>query len=93
MALKKTVSTAKTTKKTINSIDPSTQLRNAVVEGMQEVKAKDIVCIDLRNIKNAVADFFVICHADSSTHIDVVGTEFDIFVDDVPLMRRGRFLI
>ena len=29
----------------------------------------------------------------SSTHIDVVGTEFDIWVDDVQLMRRGRFLI
>jgi leucyl aminopeptidase (aminopeptidase T) len=29
----------------------------------------------------------------SSTHIDVVGTEFDIFVDDEPIMRRGQFLI
>jgi leucyl aminopeptidase (aminopeptidase T) len=29
----------------------------------------------------------------SSTHIDVVGTEFDIWVDDVPLMRRGKFLL
>src|SRR5579863_6230295 len=29
----------------------------------------------------------------SSTHIDVVGTEFDIWVDEVQLMRRGRFLI
>jgi leucyl aminopeptidase (aminopeptidase T) len=29
----------------------------------------------------------------SSTHIDVVGTEFDIWVDDTPLMRRGAFLV
>ncbi len=29
----------------------------------------------------------------SSTHIDVVGTDFDIFVDDEPIMRRGQFLI
>ena len=29
----------------------------------------------------------------SSTHIDVVGTEFDIVVDDVPLMKAGQFLI
>jgi aminopeptidase len=29
----------------------------------------------------------------SSTHIDVVGTEFDIWVDEVPLMRGGKFLI
>lgn len=29
----------------------------------------------------------------SSTHIDVVGTEFDIWVDDTPLMKRGTFLV
>ena len=29
----------------------------------------------------------------SRTHIDVVGTEFDIFIDNEPVMQRGRFLI
>ncbi len=29
----------------------------------------------------------------SSTHIDVVGAEFDIWVDDDKIMERGRFLI
>lgn len=29
----------------------------------------------------------------SKTHIDVVGTEFDIIVDGTPLMRSGKFLI
>ena len=29
----------------------------------------------------------------SSTHIDVVGTKFDIWVDDRQIMRQGRFLI
>lgn len=29
----------------------------------------------------------------SSTHIDVVGTQFDIWVDDTPLMERGTFLV
>ncbi len=29
----------------------------------------------------------------SSTHIDVVGREFDIWIDDEPIMRRGQFLI
>jgi len=30
---------------------------------------------------------------DSSTHIDVVGTNFDIWADDVQIMREGQFLI
>jgi leucyl aminopeptidase (aminopeptidase T) len=29
----------------------------------------------------------------SSTHIDVVGTEFDVWADDRPIMRRGTFLV
>jgi leucyl aminopeptidase (aminopeptidase T) len=30
---------------------------------------------------------------DSSTHIDVVGTEFDIWADDRQIMRAGQFLV
>lgn len=30
---------------------------------------------------------------DSSTHIDVVGREFDIWVDDEQIMQKGQFLI
>ena len=30
---------------------------------------------------------------DSRTHIDVVGLEFDIWADDRPIMRGGRFLV
>ena len=30
---------------------------------------------------------------DSSTHIDVVGTNFDIWADDQQIMRGGKFLI
>jgi aminopeptidase len=29
----------------------------------------------------------------SSTHIDVVGTRFDIWIDEQPIMKNGRFLI
>src|SRR5262249_57082018 len=30
---------------------------------------------------------------DSSTHIDVVGTQFDIWPDDLQIIRAGQFLI
>jgi aminopeptidase len=29
----------------------------------------------------------------SSTHIDVVGTDFDVWADDEQIMSRGRFLV
>lgn len=45
-------------------------LCDAIVEGMQENKAQDIVVLDLREIGNAVCDFFVICSGESSTQVD-----------------------
>ena len=49
-------------------------LCDAIVEGMQENKAKDIVVLDLRNISSAVCDFFVICSGESSTQVDGIST-------------------
>ncbi len=48
----------------------SQKLCDAIVEGMQENKAKDIVVLDLRNIESAVTDFFVICSGESMVQVD-----------------------
>ena len=37
------------------------KLTKAIIRGMQEKKATEIVLMDLREARNAVADFFVIC--------------------------------
>jgi len=52
----------------------SRRLCDAIVEGMQENKAKDIVVLDLRKISNSVCDFFVICSGESSTQVDGIST-------------------
>ena len=36
----------------------SKELSNIIVFGMQEKKAEDIMVLDLKKVKNAVADFF-----------------------------------
>ena len=55
----------------------SEQLSQVVVKGMQEMKAEDIVVMDLRSVNNAVADFFVICSGNSDTHIDAIAESVD----------------
>jgi ribosome-associated protein len=55
-------------------------MRDEIISGMQEKKAKEIVCIDLRNIKNAIADFFVICHADSKPHVEAIADSVEEYV-------------
>jgi ribosome-associated protein len=54
----------------INQEVDSEILCKAIVEGMQEIKAQDITIIDLRNVTNAVSDFFVICSGESTTQVD-----------------------
>ena len=48
----------------------SEKLCDAIVEGMQDNKAKDIVVLDLRGIESSVCDFFVICTGESTTQFD-----------------------
>ncbi|WP_017256982.1 ribosome silencing factor [Pedobacter arcticus] len=50
----------------------STSLSEAIVHGIQEKKGNEIVRLDLRNIHSSVADFFVVCHADSSTQVKAI---------------------
>ncbi|MGQ1908676.1 ribosome silencing factor [Marinifilum sp. RC60d5] len=47
----------------------SEELVEAIIEGLQENKAEDIVKIDLRNIDSSVCKYFVICNGTSSTHV------------------------
>ncbi|WP_420148674.1 ribosome silencing factor [Spirosoma sp.] len=53
------------------------QIRDFVVRGMQEKKAQDIVVMDLRNVKNAICDYFVLCSGNSDTQIDAISTSIE----------------
>ncbi len=48
------------------------QFRDFVVHGMLEKKGQDVVVMDLRNVKNAICDYFVICSGTSDTQIDAI---------------------
>jgi ribosome-associated protein len=52
-------------------------LCDAIVKGMQEKKAADILILDLRKVKNAVADFFVICSGSSDKQLDAIADSVD----------------
>lgn len=54
-------------------IDSKT-LCDSIVEGMKENKGKNITVLDLREIKNSVCDFFVICSGDSTAHVDGISS-------------------
>jgi ribosome-associated protein len=72
----------------------SDALVKLIVQGMQEKKAASITIMDLRKVKSAVADFFVICSANSDTQVDAI---MDSVYDEVkkaigqnPWQQEGR---
>lgn len=66
-------------RKKASSADPE-KLSELIVKGMQEKKATDIVVMDLRKVKNAVADFFIICSGSSDRQLDAIADSVDEFV-------------
>jgi ribosome-associated protein len=50
----------------------STSLAELIVEGLLEKKAHNITILNLSEIQNRVADIFVICDADSTTHVNAI---------------------
>ena len=69
------------------------QLVDAVVHGMEELKAHDIVVMDLRKVPNALSDYFVVCHGTSNTQVqaiaDSVEKETFRLLQDEPAHSEG----
>ena len=66
----------KTPRETTVSTNPKPRpaLLNAIIEGLEERKAKNIVVLDMHKIHNRSFDYFVIADADSSTHVDAIAS-------------------
>jgi len=74
-------------------INESTYISELAIHGMQEKKGNDLVRLDLRNINSSVADYFVICHADSATQVKAIANsvEEEIYkaVQQEPWRKEG----
>lgn len=73
--------------------DPTEFLAWAVAQGMFERKAEDIKILDMRNVKSASTDFFVICHAESDKQVEAIARSVDEEVkkltNETPWHREG----
>lgn len=55
----------------------SEELSQLVVKGMQERKATNIVVMDMRNVKNAFTDYFVVASGTSDTQVEAIAESVD----------------
>jgi len=61
-------------------MDESAMLADIVIKGIQEKKGNEIVCLNLKKIHNAVCDYFIICHAESTTQVEAIANSVDFEV-------------
>jgi len=55
----------------------SEELSQLIVKGMEERKAEDIKVLDLREVKGAISDFFIICSGNSDTQIQAIAESIE----------------
>jgi ribosome-associated protein len=59
------------------ALKESAYISELAIYGIQEKKGNDIVRLDLRNIFSSVTDYFVVCHADSSTQVKAIANSVE----------------
>ncbi len=58
------------------------KLSEAILEGIQNLKGKDITLIDLESIQHTECSYFIICHGTSSTHVDSIAKSVESSVKE-----------
>ena len=61
-------------------LDSSDILLETIINGMQEVKGKDISVLNLKEIETAVCKYFVICSGTSNIHVSSISDNIRKFV-------------
>ncbi len=56
----------------IQSAASTDELLSCIIKGMEEVKAKELMILDLRAIENTVCDYFILCTGTSNTHVQAI---------------------
>ena len=65
-----------------------------IIDTLKEKKAKRITVLDLRQLEQAVCDFFVICNAESTTQVNAIAGSVEYFtkkeLDEKPWHIEGK---
>ena len=82
-----------TRKKAQLRLTRESEIFTTIIKAIQEKKGENIVSLDLRQIPEAVADFFILCEANSGTQVkaiaDYVAEEVEKHTSEQPYKHEG----
>ena len=72
----------------------NSKIFKTIIQAIQEKKGENIVSLDLRKIPEAVADFFIVCEAGSTTQVKAIADNIEEAAkkncDELPYKHEGR---
>lgn len=72
----------------------NSKIVKVIIQAIQEKKGEKIISLDLRKIQEAVADFFIVCEAGSTTQVraiaDFIENQVKEKCGEIPYMHEGR---
>lgn len=81
-------------KNSVVRLTRNSKIFKTIIHAIQEKKGEYIVSLDLRKIPEAVADFFIICQANSNTQLKAIADFIEEEVKDkcleAPYKHEGR---
>lgn len=63
--------------------DETELLLESAINGIHEKKGQNVLKIDLRKLENRITDYFIICHASSTTQVSAICDSIDDIVRKV----------
>ena len=74
-------------RKSAGRLTRNSKLFKSIITAIQEKKGENIISLDLRKIPEAVADFFIVCEASSSTRLRPLRTTLNFILNR--LLKRS----
>lgn len=80
-------------KSSITRLNKNSKIFKTIIKAIEDKKGEYIVSLDLRKIPEAVADFFIICQASSTTQVKAIADNVERLLKDecgeIPYKQEG----
>ncbi len=86
--------TTRRKRSSVTRLNKNAKILKTLIHAIQEKKGENLILLDLRRIPEAVADFFIICEATSTTQVKAIADYTQTHVKDVlgelPYRHEGQ---
>lgn len=75
--MEKIITALQSRKKSATGLTRNSKLFKTILDAAKDKKAEEIVSLDLKKIDEAVADFFILCEAQSNTQLKAIAENIE----------------